>query len=183
MQQNWLARSCNRPFKTNDNIFLHKSKKWEKEIFEHELIYVLIKLVGEKFIKSKSFLTLFSIHPSIWSFGFISHSCSDFSSHPFKGVIMLEKVPVKSPNFISSFYLIYIFRKTIFQSFCIFLNNWIGLWILVWFLRLSLFFFVLFFTLFLLFFLFALLFVLSILVNKLMNITVYFWVFCTIFLC
>lgn len=66
-----------------DDILVEEGQEGMQETSEHELVDILIKLVGEKFVESQARSRLISVHPGIRLFCLISKGSSDLSSDPF----------------------------------------------------------------------------------------------------
>lgn len=186
MQKNWTTRSGRWTFKSNNDIFLHKCHEREEKVSEHKFINIVVELIREKFVKPDSFCALLPIHPCIGFLSLVPQSRSDFGSHPFEGVIVLEKIPVESPYFVSSGNWVDTFRDTSFESLCVLYNDRIILWVVVGFLLLiALWLFFLTFGLsfsllidFLLLFIdLCLLLILAVFVDELPHVAINFWEF------
>jgi hypothetical protein len=93
-------------FETYNYIFLEEGHDGIEEISKHKLINIVIKLIGEKLIKSKPLYTLLAIHPRHRPFGFITKTRSNLSPHPLKCIIMLHHVSIESPYSINSIHMI-----------------------------------------------------------------------------
>lgn len=186
MQKNGTTRSGQWTFESNNDILLHKCHERKEKVSEHEFVNIVVKLIREKFVKSDSFCALLPIHPCIWFFSLVAQSWSDFGSHPFKGIIVLEKIPVKSPYFVGRCNWVYIFRDTSLKSLRVFHYDRIVFWVVVsflllialwlFFLTLGLSFSLLIFFL-LLFIDLCLLLILTIFVDELPHIAINFWKF------
>lgn len=127
LNQDWLPWLGDGSSSSKDNIFLQKSHDRVQEVSEHEGVDIVIKLVREEFVEPESCFGLFSVHPGTWSFGFITKWCSDFSSHPFQRIVVLQNKSVESPDSIDSFNWVSTFREATFESRSILLDQRINL--------------------------------------------------------
>lgn len=97
-----------------------------KEVSKHELVDVVIELVGKEFLKPESGCRLLPIHPRAWFFSLIPKRGPNFSSHPFQQIVMLQNESIKPPHGINSLNWLSSIRKT-GQSRSILFNQWINL--------------------------------------------------------
>ena len=100
------------PAGSKDKIFLEEGDDRMQKIPEHQFINIVIKLIGEEFIQTKSSCRLLPVHPGIRSLCLITERCSYFGTHPLEGVVMLECESVESPHWVDCFYWVGSFRKT-----------------------------------------------------------------------
>lgn len=98
LDQNGLARFCDVSVCGEDYVLVEKGQEGMQEASEHELVNILVELVGEELIESQARSGLISVHPSVWLFCLVSESSSDLGSNPFQCVIVLNHESYEPPD-------------------------------------------------------------------------------------
>lgn len=98
LHQDGLAGFCDVSVCGKDHVFVEEGEEGMQEASEHELVDVLVELVGEELVESQTRSRLVSVHPSVRLLGLVPESSSDLGSDPLQSIIVLNHESYEPPD-------------------------------------------------------------------------------------